>query len=158
MHSNSSKLGRWPWLFAAAAWLPLSGFGYCLAYRDPEVRQLQELVGKDAKAAVRQSQQLLSTMQPAAPAGAMPGANATLGAGGAAGAGPAAVSRMASLYGVLADAQGMLELDAEARASALKGLALVPDPRDPVHVELMLGFLASVYDAAGIAAGLKISP
>jgi tetratricopeptide (TPR) repeat protein len=60
-----------------------------------------------------------------------------------------------SLYGVLADAQGMLELDAEARASALKGLALVPDPRDPVHVELMLGFLASVYDAAGIAAGLK---
>jgi diguanylate cyclase (GGDEF)-like protein len=136
MHSNLSKLGRWPWLFAAAAWLPVSAFGWCLADREPEVRRLQELVGRDAKAAVSQTQEQIAAMQ-------------------SAGAGPAGIERLASLYGVLAEAQGVLEFDAEARATAAKGLALVPDPRDPVHVELLLGYLASVYDAAGIAAVLK---
>jgi diguanylate cyclase (GGDEF)-like protein len=141
--SNSSRLGWWLWLYAAAACLPLSAHGYCLADADPDIRRLQELVGKDANAALRQSQELLASAQPAVRAGAPP-------SGGA-----AAVSRIASLYGVIADAQGILELDAEARASAEKGLALMPDPRNPVHVELQLAYLGSVYDSSGIAAGLN---
>jgi diguanylate cyclase (GGDEF)-like protein len=141
--TSHSRFGCRPWLYAALACLPVSAFGYCLADRDPEIRQLQEFVGKDASAALRQSQRLLTTAQSAARAGTPPG-------GGA-----AAVSRIASLYGVIADAQGLLELDAEARASAEKGLSLAPDPRDPVHVELLLAHLGSVYDGAGIAAGLK---
>jgi diguanylate cyclase (GGDEF)-like protein len=141
--SNSSRFGWWPWLYAATACLPLSALGYCLADRDPDIRQLQEFVDRDASAALRQSERVLATAQSAARAG-------TPAVGGA-----AAVSRIASLYGVTAEAQGVLELDAEARASAAKGLALVPDPRDPVHVELLLAYLGSVYDGAGIAAELK---
>ncbi len=135
---------RWrSWLCAAAAWLPVSAFGYCLADRDPEIRQLQELVGKNAGVAVRRSQELLSVTQAGARTG-VPGEG-----------GGAAVSRMASLYAVMADAQGMLELDTEARASAEKGLALAPNPRDPVHVELRLAYAANVYDGAGIASELN---
>jgi diguanylate cyclase (GGDEF)-like protein len=129
------------WLCAAAVCLPLSAFGYCLADRDPEIRRLQDLVGKNAGAALRQSQELLS--QAGSRTGVPPGGSA------------AAVSRMASLYAVMADAQGTLELDGESRASAQKGLELVTDPRDPVHVELRLAYVANVYDGAGIAAELK---
>lgn len=141
--SKSSRLGWWTWLCAAAACLPLSAYGYCLADRDPSVRQLQELVGKSGNTALRESQQLLIATQAGARAGTTPG-------GGA-----ATVSRIASLYGVIADAQGMLELDQEARASAQKGLSLATDRRDPVYVELLLSYLGSVYDSAGLAAGLK---
>ena len=139
--SKSSRLGWWPWLYAAAVCLPLSAFGYCLADRDPEILRLQELVGKNANTALRDSQQMLITVQTAARAGTTPGGEG------------AAVSRIASLYGVIADAQGMLELDVEARASAEKGLALAT--RGQVHVELLLAYLGSVYDSAGLAAGLK---
>jgi diguanylate cyclase (GGDEF)-like protein len=121
----------------------VTAFGYCLADRDPDIRRLQESVGIDATAALRESQQLLAAEQSAAHADTPTGA------------GSAAVSRIASLYGVIAEAQGILELDTAARASAEKGLALVPDPHDPVHVELQLAYLASVYDGAGIAAALK---
>ena len=54
---------------------------------------------------------------------------------------------------VQAEAYGVLELDANARASAEKGLALVPDGRDPVHLELLMAYTAAVYDSAGIASG-----
>jgi len=141
--SNPSRPPWRTWLCAAAACLPVTAFGYCLSDRDPEIRQLQELVGKNAGAAVRRSQELLSLTQSSARTGVPAG-----GVG-------AAVSRMASLYAVMADAQGILELDTEARASADKGLALVPDPRDPVHVELRLAQVGSVYDSAGISSALK---
>jgi diguanylate cyclase (GGDEF)-like protein len=147
--SNSSRLGWWPWLYAAAACLPLSAFGYCLADRDPEIRELQDQVGRNANTALRDSQQMLVAMQAAARAGTAPGGGAAI-SGGA-----ATVSRIASLYAVIAEAQGILELDDEARASAEKGLALATDPRSQVHVELLLGYLGSVYDSAGLAAGLK---
>ena len=141
--SHSSRLGRWPWLYAAVACLPVTAFGYCVADPDPRIRVLQELVGKDAGAALRQSERLLDAVQHAPPAGA------------GAGKGASDLLRAASLYGVMADAQGMLELDAEARASAQKGLAQAPDPRDPVHVELLLSYLDAVYEAAGISVGLR---
>jgi diguanylate cyclase (GGDEF)-like protein len=140
---NSTTLGWRTWLCAAAACLPLSAFGYCLMDRDPEVRQLQDLVEKNALAAVREAEQRLSAEQSAARAGeTSDGAEVT-------------VSRIASLYGVIAEAQGILELDAQARETAEKGLALATDPKDPVHVGLLLAYLGSVYDGAGIAAGLK---
>jgi diguanylate cyclase (GGDEF)-like protein len=141
--SHSSRLRRWPWLYAAMACLPVTSFGYCVADPDPRIRVLQELVGKDAGAALRQSQRLFDTPRHALHAGAQ------------AGSGTPALLRAASLYGVIADAQGILELDVEARASAEKGLALAPDPRDPVHVELLLSYLDAVYDPGGIGAGLK---
>jgi diguanylate cyclase (GGDEF)-like protein len=141
--SHSSRLGWCLWLFAAAACLPLSAFGYCLADRDPQIRQLQEQVETNASAALREAQQRLAAEQSAARSGeTLDGAQAS-------------VSRIASLYGVIAAAQGILELDTDARSSSEKGLALATDPRDPVHVELLLAYLGSIYDGAGIAAGTK---
>ena len=129
------------WLCVAAACLPLSAYGYCLADRDPEIRRLQDLVGRNAGAALRQSQELLGALR--IRTGVSPAGSA------------ATVSRMASLYAVMADARGVLELEGDARASAGKGLELVPDPRDPVHVELRLADVANLLDSAGIAGGLK---
>ncbi|HEX4151703.1 MAG TPA: GGDEF domain-containing protein [Steroidobacteraceae bacterium] len=121
----------------------MATFGYCLPNPDPQMRALQELVGKDARAALRQSQRLLDTARDTGHPGA------------AAGVDGAAISRTASLYAVAAEAQGVLELDAGARESAEQGLALAADPRDPVHVALMLAYLGSVYDAAGIGTGMR---
>ncbi|HEY1414053.1 MAG TPA: hypothetical protein VGF36_18040, partial [Rhodopila sp.] len=57
--SDSSRLGRWPWLYAAVACLPVAAFGYCVTDPDPQIRVLQQLVSKDAGAALRQAQRLL---------------------------------------------------------------------------------------------------
>ena len=119
---------------------------WLLSLRPPTPRSAscRSLVGKNAGAAVRRSQELLTLTQSSArTSSCLPGGVA------------AAVSRMASLYAVMADAQGILELDAEAVASAGKGWRSWPIPRDPVHVELRLAQVGSVYDSAGIAAALK---
>ena len=50
-------------------------------------------------------------------------------------------SRIAALYAVQAEAYGILELDANARSAAEKGLALVPSERDPVHLELLMAYV-----------------
>ena len=54
-----------------------------------------------------------------------------------------------------AEAYSILELDANARSAAEKGLALVPSPRDPVHLELLNAYASAVYDSAGIAAAIQ---
>jgi len=128
---NSSRPGWWLLLCAAAACLPLPASAIVWPTPIRRFASCRILVGKNASAAVRQSQELLTLTQTRVRAATPPGGNA------------AAASRMASLYAVMADAQGMLELDAEARASAEKGLALAPDPRDPVHVELRLADVAA---------------
>jgi diguanylate cyclase (GGDEF)-like protein len=66
-----------------------------------------------------------------------------------------AASRIAALYAVQAEAYNILELDANARSTAEKGLALLPNERDPVHLELLMAYASSVSDSAGIAAALQ---
>jgi diguanylate cyclase (GGDEF)-like protein len=121
----------WMWVAPAAR-------ASCLDSLDPDIYQLQQLITQDATKALNQAQALLNTLQ------REPLADAALN-----------TARTAALYAVQAQAYGILELDANARASAAKGLALVPSERDPVHVELLLSFADSVYDSAGIAAAIK---
>ena len=110
----------------------------CLDSLSPDIHQLQQLIAQDATKALNQTQALLGALQ------REPLADATLN-----------TARTAALYAVEAQAYGILELDADARASAAKGLALVPSESDPVHVELLLSFADSVYDSAGLAAAIK---
>ena len=110
----------------------------CLDSLDPDIHQLQQLIAQDATQALNQAQALMNALKrEPLPDGARN------------------TARTAALYAIEAQAYGILELDADARASAAKGLALVPSERDPVHVELLLSFADSVYDSAGIAAGIQ---
>jgi diguanylate cyclase (GGDEF)-like protein len=58
--------------------------------------------------------------------------------------------QLASLYAVQADAYSILELDHEARATASRGLALVPGPTDPLHLELLSTQALNIYTQSGI--------
>ena len=63
-------------------------------------------------------------------------------------------TRMASLYAVEAEAYGILELDSDARRTAAKALALIPD-HGWVHLELLAVYADNVYDKAGIAGAIE---
>jgi diguanylate cyclase (GGDEF)-like protein len=121
----------WVWIAPAAR-------ASCLDSLDPDIHQLQQMIVQDATKALNHAQALLTALQ------REPLSDAT-----------SNTARTAALYAVQAQAYGMLELDADARASAAKGLALVPSERDPVHVDLLLSFADSVYDSAGIAAAIQ---
>ncbi len=106
----------------------------CLASTDPGIRALQALSEADAVEAVRQAGRALSAELHAKTPDSR---------------------RIASLYGVLAQSYSRLELDADARAAARKGLALALGPRDPVRLDLLAAYAENVYDNDGIQRALK---
>jgi len=57
---------------------------------------------------------------------------------------------LAALYAVQAQSYSALELDAQARESALKGLPLAPSLVDPLQVDLLIAYADNVYDATDI--------
>ena len=65
-------------------------------------------------------------------------------------ASPADPRQLAALYAVQADAYSALELDHEARATALKGLALLNGPADPLRLELLSTSALNIYTQDGI--------
>jgi len=140
--SISARLWWWPWLLLAAAFLPVFASASCLQDADADIARLQDLVSKDATKALRQAQGMLDALQRESISG-----------------GPTdalhAAARIGALYAVEAEAYSILELDANARSAAEKGLALVPSPRDPVHLELLDAYTSAVYDSAGIAAATQ---
>ncbi len=138
----AARLWWWPWALLVAAFLPLFASASCLPDADPDILRLQQLVSKDAHKAVRQAQIMLDSLQREAQSGPD---NALRTA-----------SRIAALYGVQAEAYGVLELDANARATAREGSCpACRDERDPVHLELLMAYTAAVYDSAGIAAAIQ---
>jgi diguanylate cyclase (GGDEF)-like protein len=118
----------------ALAWHPMTAQAACLPNADPSIRALQTLVDQDAKSALKKVQALLST-ELSSP---LPDPQ-----------------RLASLYGVQAQAYSILELESNARDAVFKGLKYVADNRDPVRVNLLSMYAENVYDQAGIAAALK---
>jgi diguanylate cyclase (GGDEF)-like protein len=145
-HASRTRLWWWP-LTLAAAWatagcLPAAAGESCLPDADPDVRRLQELIPQDAGKVVHEAQAMLEALQRELAAASSADARRSAG-------------RIAALYAVKADAYGILELDTEARSSAEKGLALVPEVADPVHIELLLANADTTYDKAGIAAELE---
>jgi len=63
---------------------------------------------------------------------------------------PAGSRQLAALYAVQADAYSILELDHEARATALKGLALLAGQNDPLRLELLSTSALNIYTQDGI--------
>src|SRR5688572_2499095 len=87
----------------------------CFETADPAIERLRALAARDAKAALPLVQNELESAERAAPANP---------------------SRVAAVLAVQAQSYTLLELDGDARASALAGLKLVPDPDNPIHLEL----------------------
>lgn len=106
----------------------------CLLNADPTIRRLQSLAEEDANQSIKQAQNLLREEQRA------PHPDE---------------SRLASLYALLAQSYGLLELDVEARRAASLGLQHTTAAADPVRIQLLSAAAENVYDAAGIDAALK---
>ncbi len=58
--------------------------------------------------------------------------------------------RLASVYAIEAQSYSLLDLDADARSAALKGLALAPGPSDPIHLNLLTTYAENQFDEDGI--------
>ncbi len=135
--SKAVGLWWWPCVLLASAWLPTPAWSSCLDNPDPDIHQLQQLVAEDATKALKQARSLLAALRRAPPSDS------------------SRASRTAALYAVEAEAYSILELDADARAVAAKGLALATGDHDPVHLELLSAYAESVYDKAGIAGAVE---
>ena len=109
-------------------------FAICLVSKDPEIRELQTLVNKDAAQAVKQAGARLQSPEQT------PQPDAQL---------------LASLYAVQGQAYTNLELDDDARNAASKGLRYATRVSDPIHLDLLSTYAENVYEAAAMDAALK---
>lgn len=97
----------------------------CLESPDPEIHRLQTLAEGDAREALRQSGRELDTaLQPEHPDS----------------------QRVAALYAVQADSYDILELDAEARAAAARGLQWTQSVWDATRLNLLMSGAQNAYD------------
>ena len=110
------------------------GQATCFVNADAGIRRLQTMVARDATATLPQIQAQLDAAR---------------------GVPHPDPERIASLMAVQSQSYSMLELDGDARASALAGIELVPDANNPLHLELLSSFAENVYDQAGIEAAVK---
>jgi signal transduction histidine kinase len=138
--SNNNKQGLsalrlGPWF----AWICIGMVGaaraqsICLPVPDPDLQPIQSLIGADPKQALKDVQSKMAELQLAP----QPDAR-----------------RLASLYALEAQSYSMLELDAEAIAEATKGLELVPQEVDPLHVNLLIIVEANIAGEAGLKAAV----
>jgi len=101
----------------------------CFALPDPTVQPLEAMVIRDARKAIASAETLRSELlrdQRVDP------------------------QRLASVYAVEAKSYSMLDLDADARAAALKGLALAPGQADTVHLNLLSTYAENQFDEEGL--------
>jgi diguanylate cyclase (GGDEF)-like protein len=124
-------------LAAAALCLavPWAANADCVGSADPQIRALQALSATDSTQAVSRVEARLADLEKT------PNPDQHL---------------LAQLYAVLAQSDSRLELDGRARSAAQAGLALTPDPTDPVHVDLLAAYAENVYDADGIRGALRL--
>ncbi len=106
----------------------------CVGASDPSMHALQMLDAAYSAQAVAEARRRLASLS----RGAHPDTH-----------------EIASLDAVLAQSYSRLELDADARAAARAGIALVPNLTDPVRVDLLSASEENVYYAPGIRAALN---
>jgi len=122
------------------AFLALAGFFgsaqaqiTCFISTDPEILQMQAAAAKDARATLPRIQAALTSSRNVP----HPDPN-----------------RIAALLAIRAESYSILEMDTDARATAMEGLGLVPDPSDPIRLQLLSAYAENVYDHAGIEAAI----
>ncbi len=108
----------------------------CLDVKDPAFVRLRPLIDQDPKKALTMVNGLLARL-PANAASSEP-------------------RRLAALYALQAGAYGTLSFDNFSRASALKGLALLHDPTDPLRLVLLSNYAYSFNEPAGINKALTL--
>lgn len=119
--------------FAGLA-IPSVAQAACFPSPDPVIKRLQTLAARDATATLPQVRaQLELANRSARPDPA----------------------HVAALLAVEAQSYTVLELDGDARASALAGMKLVPDPANAIHLELLSIHAENVYDRSGIGAAIR---
>jgi diguanylate cyclase (GGDEF)-like protein len=130
---RSGKLLR---VLFALATLAIAGGAQaaCFQSADPVIGRLQTLATRDATATLPQVRAQLELANKSAHPDA---------------------AYVASLLAVQAQSYTVLERDADARASALAGLAMMPDPDHVVHLELLSIHAENVYDRSGINAAIQ---
>ena len=105
----------------------------CFVSADPDIRQMQAMAAKDARAALPRIQAALTSARN------VPHPDPY---------------RIAALLAIRAESFSILELDNDARATAMEGLALIPDPSDPIRLQLLSVYAENVYDHASIEAAI----
>lgn len=101
----------------------------CIESPDPVIRGLQSLAVAEPNQALARAQTMLDdALAEHAPA-----------------------QDIAWLHAVRAQAYSALELDSDARAAAMEGMKLVPDPASPVRLALFFIDAENIYDAEGMA-------
>ena len=116
-------------LFAVGALLAGSVQARCFGVSFPEVQPLEAAVIRDARKAIADAQNQRAELL----------------------RGPHADSlQLASLYAIEAQGYSLLDLDADARNTALKGLALAPGPTDPIHLNLLSTYAENQFDEDGL--------
>jgi diguanylate cyclase (GGDEF)-like protein len=106
----------------------------CFISADPEIRQMQAGVAKDARATLPRIQAALTSARNVS----RPDPH-----------------RIASLLAIRAESYSILELDNDARATAIEGLALVPNSSDLIRFQLLSVLAENVYDSAGIVEAIR---
>lgn len=114
-------------LLALLVTAPVTNRAACLAYADPAIERLSQLIDRDPAAAAQTVREQIADAR----RGVAPGT-------------------LAALYSVLADASSALELDQDSLAAARSGLALVTDRRDPTYINLAYTHGINTYDMAGM--------
>jgi diguanylate cyclase (GGDEF)-like protein len=121
---------------ALSAASPITAWADCFPVPDPAYVQLDPLVDRNAREALTVVAARLHALDST---------------------GQAKDSRqLAALYAVQADAYSILELDQQARATALEGLALVTGPNDPLRLELLATAALNIYTQDGIRDAMGI--
>jgi len=128
----------WPVVLLAAVCACVSAQASCLTSTDPTIARLQQLVGENASQAIKEAQNELDALKRDASSNKFSDGQ-----------------RAAALFAVQAEAYGLLELDADARKTAAKGLELVPSARDLVHLELLSAYSEEVFEKASIAGSIE---
>ena len=131
--SPQAPVGMLSWALAALVTLAmlLSGRANaaCFAIPDPTVEPLAALVIRDARKAIAGAETLRNELLRDQRVDAQ---------------------RLAAVYAVEAQAYSLLDLDADARSAALKGLALAPGPADPIHLNLLTTYAENQFDEDGL--------
>ena len=130
------RFGKLLSVWFALACLGIQGVAQaaCFQSADPVIKRLQTLAARDATATLPQVQAQLDLANKSARPDA---------------------AYLAALLAVQAQSYTVLELDDDARASALAGMKLIPDPDNTVHLELLSIHAENVYDRSGIDAAIQ---
>jgi diguanylate cyclase (GGDEF)-like protein len=108
---------------------PMNAFAACFLNPNGSFRDLHALAAKDPRAALARAESGLRAAERDSPANPR---------------------TLAAFHAIQAESYSALELDAEARDAASKGLRLINDKTDPIYIDLLTNQAENVYNDDGL--------